>query len=93
MRRRVPGGLVDRRMGKPSPRRAAEEELQRMLQLYHEHYAGFTVRHFPRPAAAPTRLQLGYTTTRLWLQTSGAVAAAPSGRRTAGSGRAGRWSG
>ena len=41
-------GLVDRRVGKPSPRRAPEAELQRMLKLYHEHYAGFAIRHFHR---------------------------------------------
>ena len=52
-------GLVDRRVGKPSPRRAAEEELQRMLQLYHEHYAGLRDPAFPRQAAAPTWLQTG----------------------------------
>ena len=39
-------GLVDRRVGRPSPRRAPEEELQRMLRLYHEYYQGFRVRHF-----------------------------------------------
>lgn len=72
-----PEGLVDRRVGKPSPRRAPEEELQRMLRLYHEHYAGFAVRHFHDRLRRRHGYQLGYTTTRLWLQKSGVVAAAP----------------
>jgi transposase len=70
-------GLVDRRVGKPSPRRAAEDELQRMLKLYHEHYAGFAIRHFHDRLRRRHGYQLGYTTTRLWLQKSGAIAAAP----------------
>ncbi|MFO1046946.1 MAG: ISNCY family transposase [Geminicoccaceae bacterium] len=69
-------GLVDRRIGKPSPRRAPEDELQRMLRLYHEHYAGFVIRHFHDVLCRRHGYQLGYTTTRLWLQKSGAVAAA-----------------
>jgi len=39
-------GLVDRRMGRRSPRRAAEEELERMLGLFRDKYADFTVKHF-----------------------------------------------
>jgi len=38
--------LRDRRIGKPSSRRAAAEEILRMLGLYEERYAGFTVKHF-----------------------------------------------
>jgi transposase len=41
-----PEGLRDRRIGKPSSRRAAAEEILRMLGLYEERYAGFTVKHF-----------------------------------------------
>ena len=69
-------GLVDGRVGRPSPRRAAEDELQRMLKLYHEHYAGFAIRHFHDVLRHRHGDTLGYTTTRLWLQRSGAVAAA-----------------
>ena len=69
--------LADRRVGKPSPRRAPEDELQRMLRLYHEHYAGFTIRHFHATLRRRHGYTLGYTTTRLWLQQSGAVAVAP----------------
>jgi hypothetical protein len=41
-----PEGLRDRRIGKPSSRRAAAEEIIRMVGLYEERYAGFTVKHF-----------------------------------------------
>jgi transposase len=70
-------GLVDRRVGKPSPRRAPLDELQRMLKLYHEHYAGFAIRHFHDTLRRRHGYTLGYTTTRLWLQKSGAVVPAP----------------
>jgi transposase len=70
-------GLVDRRVGQPSPRRAPADELQRMLKLYHEYYAGFAIRHFHDRLRRRHGYTLGYTTTRLRLQKSGAVAAAP----------------
>ncbi len=35
-------GLADQRLGKRSPRRAAESELDRMRRLYREEYADFT---------------------------------------------------
>ena len=37
-------GLVDRRMGRRSPKRAPEEELERMLGLFRDKYADFTVK-------------------------------------------------
>ncbi|HYI83417.1 MAG TPA: hypothetical protein VEX11_09445 [Acetobacteraceae bacterium] len=39
-------GLVDRRLGRVSDRRAAASELDRMRRLYAEEYADFTVKHF-----------------------------------------------
>jgi hypothetical protein len=39
-------GLRDRRLGKVSPRRAPERELERMHELYRERYSDFTVKHF-----------------------------------------------
>ena len=39
-------GLADRRIGPPSPKRAPQEELERMLGLYRDKYADFTVKHF-----------------------------------------------
>jgi transposase len=72
-----PEGLVDRRVGKPSSRRAPEDELQRMLRLYHDYYQGFTVRHFHDKLRQRHGYKLGYTTTRLWLQKAGLVTPAP----------------
>jgi transposase len=39
-------GLVDRRMDRRSPKRASEQELKRMLGLFRDKYADFTVKHF-----------------------------------------------
>ena len=41
-----PDGLLDRRLGKPSARRASVAEISRMLELYRGSYADFTVKHF-----------------------------------------------
>ena len=39
-------GLVDGRLGKPSPKRVPEWERDRMLGLYREVYRGWNVKHF-----------------------------------------------
>src|ERR1700758_3811005 len=70
----------DRRIGKPSSRRAAAEEILRMLGLYEERYAGFTVKHFHEQLQKRHHYKLGYTVTRLSLQ-AGLVRPAP--RRSA----------
>lgn len=71
-----PQGLGDRRIGKPSSRRAAVAELERMLGLYRDHYEGFTVKHFHELAQKRHGYKLGYTVTRLTLQKAGLVTAA-----------------
>src|SRR5713226_5211007 len=76
-----PVGLRDRRIGKPSSRRAAVAEIQRMLGLYEERYGEFTVKHFHEQLAKRHNYKLGYTVTRLALQTAGMVKPAP--RRSA----------
>jgi transposase len=70
-------GLVDRRVGQPSPKRAPVDELERMLGLYHEHYQDVTVKHFHEKLIQRHGYKLGYTTTRLFLQKTGAVQPAP----------------
>jgi transposase len=72
-----PAGLVDRRIGKPSSRRAAVAEIERMLGLYRERYADFTVKHFHEQLTKRHGYKLGYTVTRLNLQTAGLVRPAP----------------
>src|SRR5438045_7773581 len=72
-----PEGLRNRRIGKPSSRRAAAEEIQRMLGLYEERYTGFTVKHFHEQLRKRHYYKLGYTVTRLALQGAGLVRPAP----------------
>src|SRR6201987_3426393 len=76
-----PEGLRDRRIGKPSSRRAAAAEILRMLGLYEERYAGFTVKHFHEHLQKRHDYKLGYTVTRLALQGAGLVR--PGSRRSA----------
>jgi transposase len=72
-------GLRDRRLGKPSPRRAPLAELTRMQMLYQERYRDFTVKHFHEQLVERHGYRLGYTVTRLALQGAGLVA--PRARR------------
>ena len=71
-------GLADGRLCRPSPRRADERELERMLGLYRETYADFTVKHFHEQLVKRHDYKLGYTVTRLALQAAGLVRKAPS---------------
>jgi transposase len=70
-------GLGDRRVGKPSPRRAAAGELERAQALYAEMYGDFTVKHFHEKLVERHGYRLGYTVTRLALQAAGLVKRAP----------------
>ena len=70
-------GLVDRRVGRPSPRRAPEDGLERMRALYQQEYQGFTIKHFHEKLEQRHDYKLGYTTTRIYLQKTGAVQPAP----------------
>ena len=67
-------GLRDRRLAKPSPRRAPAAELTRMQRLYQERYRDFTVKHFHEQLQKRHDYKLGYTVTRLSLQAAGLVA-------------------
>src|SRR5712675_332002 len=69
-------GLRDRRLGRPSPRRAPAGELTRMQILYQERYRDFTVKHFHEQLQDKHDYKLGYTVTRLSLQAAGLVAKA-----------------
>jgi transposase len=70
-------GLVDRRMGRRSPRRAPEEDLERMLGLFRDKYADFTVKHFHEQLQKRHGYVLGYTVTKLALHAAGLVRKAP----------------
>lgn len=66
-------GLKDRRLGKPSPRRAARAELDRACALYGERYFDHTAKHAHEQLQAHHNYRLGYTVTRLALQAAGLV--------------------
>lgn len=66
-------GLVDRRIGRPSGKRAPEAEVLRMLGLYRAHYADFTVKHFHEQLRKRHNYKLGYTVTKVHLHAAGLV--------------------
>ena len=70
-------GLADRRLGQPSPKRAAEAEIKRMLGLFEDKYADFTVKHFHEQLQKRHGYKLGYTVTKVHLQRAGYVRVAP----------------
>ena len=66
-------GLRDRRVGRVSPRRAADEEVEEVSRLYRDRYKGFSVRHFYEYARACHGMQWSYTWTRLSLARAGVI--------------------
>jgi len=66
-------GLLDRRRQRPSHRTAPRAEVQRILHLYRERYAGFNMRHFHHLAKRDHGVTLSYTFVRLALQAAGLV--------------------
>jgi transposase len=70
-------GLADRRIGKPSPRRAPAAEIERMLGLFGDKYSDFTVKHFHQQLKMHHNYTLGYTVTKRGLQDAGLVRVAP----------------
>ena len=66
-------GLADRRLGKRSPRRAPADEIERMLGLFRDKYADFTVKHFHEQLTKRHGYMLGYTVTKVHLHRAGLV--------------------
>jgi transposase len=66
-------GLADRRVGRPSRKRAPQEELERMLGLYRDKYSDFTVKHFHEHLVERHGYRLGYTVTKVHLHRAGLV--------------------
>ena len=60
-------GLVDRRLGKPSPRRVPAEWADRVEQLYRERYAGFNARHFHEHLVKDHGFPFGYSWAKTFL--------------------------
>lgn len=66
-------GLVDRRHGRPSPRRTPVAELERILTLYRERYGGFNARHFFATVKREHGVKLSYTCVKQLLQSAGLI--------------------
>lgn len=67
-------GLYDRRKQRPSPRRVAVEEVEKVLGLYRERYFDFNVRHFHEKLQEEHGIQLSYSWVKAALQGAGLVA-------------------
>jgi transposase len=76
-----PAGLLDRRLGKVSPHRIAADEVERIVALYRDRYAGWTVKHFHERASERHGLKASYGWTKSVLHAAGLVRPAP--RRSA----------
>jgi hypothetical protein len=66
-------GLIDRRLGKPSPKRIAAGEVARMLGLYRTVYRGWNVKHFHEHGVRDHKFAWGYTWTKTHLHAAGLV--------------------
>ena len=61
-------GLVDKRLLRPSKRRVPAGEVERVLRLYRERYAGFNVRHFHQIARREHGVTVSYSFVKQTLQ-------------------------
>src|SRR5262245_61468567 len=66
-------GLYDHRWKRPSPKRVAVKELEKVLELYREKYSDFSVRHFHEKLREEHDIHYSYTWVKKALQTSGLV--------------------
>ena len=64
-------GLIDKRRGKPSPRRTPVAEVERILELYRERYRGFNGRHFHQTVRREHGVKLSYSFVKQILQGAG----------------------
>jgi len=64
-------GIFDRRMRRPSPKRAPLAEVQTILELYKTRYQGFNATHFHEKLKEHHAIQRGYTFVKTLLQTAG----------------------
>ena len=66
-------GLLDRRLGKPSPKRVPSADARLMLELYGGAYRGWNVRHFHEHLVRDHGFRWGYTWVKTQLHTAGLV--------------------
>jgi transposase len=70
-------GLIDRRRGRASGRRAPVDQIEFVVEQYRTRYWDFTVKHFHEALQAEHGFRLGYTWTKAILQSRGLVQVAP----------------
>jgi transposase len=70
-------GLLDRRLGRPSPKRVPADDEQEIERLYRTRYRGFTARHFHEHLVRDHLYRWSYTWTKLLLQSKGLLERAP----------------
>ena len=66
-------GLVDRRLGKASPKRVPARDLRLMLELYRDCYRDWNVKHFHEHLVRDHNWQWGYTWVKTQLHAAGLV--------------------
>lgn len=66
-------GTFDRRIGKPSPNRATDQEMDYVIRCYREKYAGWSVKHFYEWAKREDGLKRSYNWTRNQLLDKGVI--------------------
>jgi transposase len=67
------GGLVDRRTGRPSPKRAPLKDVEKILRLYRKKYFGFNVRHYHQKLTREHKVKYSYTFVKKALQDAGLI--------------------
>jgi len=70
-------GLVDRRLGRPSPKRMPVDDEAEIARLYRTRYQGFTAVHFHEHLARDHLYRWSYTRVKLLLQSKGLLDKAP----------------
>jgi transposase len=66
-------GLIDRRLGKASPKRVPARELRLMLDLYRDGYRGWNVKHFHEHLVRDHGFRWGYSWVKTQLHAAGLV--------------------
>src|ERR1044071_7684915 len=65
--------LIDRRLLRPSKRQVPPNQVEQVLRLYRERYAGFNVRHFHQIARREHGVTVSYSFLKQALQAAGLV--------------------
>lgn len=74
-------GIIDRRLGRASARRAPVDEVAWLVETFRTRYWDFTAKHFHEVMVREHGLSRGYTWTKTTLQSAGVIKRAP--RRSA----------